>query len=187
MFMLAILLAQAADVAPDLSALLDQATKIVSDWKTGGALVGAIAIVNLGTNLLKVPWLRDRISVKPWVLPVASALLAGGGAFATSLHGGATMVGAISAAVVAAATIGFGGIGLHEFVNSFSASKQAERSAGAIFHDAVVKGDADAAAHVSAHYAELDGIAKLPSEKERALAFAQWAVKNPPAQAAPQP
>lgn len=168
--------------ADTLDALLQQAIKVFSDWKTGGILVGLLALIHLLTNLSKLSFFADKIpaNARPWIAVVLSTALAIIGAKAS----GASWLAAISAGIVAGITGGLATIGAHELVLTGSAAKQAERSTGAAIADAVKAGDGVAAAKVADLNDSLAAIAKITDEKARLAALADWAKSNPPAAAA---
>lgn len=177
----AVLLAQVGSPPPEIGDLIKQALTVLTDWKTGGVFVGLVAISNFGANLLKLPFIKTVLSGRPWLLPLASSLIAAVGAFATAMTSGAGLYGSLLSAVIAALTIGLGGVGLHEVVTAvFNKDKQAERAAGAVLADAVVKGDQAALTKIQGNYAELENIAALSSEEDRARQFAEWAKSHPP-------
>lgn len=167
----------AADPAaqPDLSAIIQMAFNVISQWKVGGVMVGLVALTNIAVNLLKIQWVKDHLTVKPWLMPILSCVFAGLLAMFTALATHASWYAALAAGLIA----GLSAIGFHEFINSFSANKQAERAVGAVIMDAIKVGDGAAHAAVSNLHAQLDGIDKLAGS-DKAAAVSDWANAHPP-------
>lgn len=172
--------AQDGSAPPTTDAVIQQAFGVLSQWKTGGAVIGLIAAVNVLMNLTKIQWVKDHLlNVRPWLMPLASVLFAGLLAGLGALQAHAAPMGAIIAAI----TAGLGAVGFHELVNSFNSSKQLERSVGSKIVDAIKQGDGSAMNAAAALHAQLNSISGYDPQ-EQAKVAAAWANNKPPLAAA---
>lgn len=159
----------------DLKQQLDALLSLIGQFKAGGPLLGSIALVHYLVQITKLKPLNPFFSKKFWIRPalalVSGALLAFLGTMASG--------GTAAAALLAALASGVGSMGLHELLNLFDKSKQAERAIASAMKK-LASGDGEIGTKVAALKSELDTIAALPDEKSRLEALASWAKLHPP-------
>lgn len=163
----------AADL--DLMELVNGLMMVVTQWKTGGAVLGLMALVHFLVSLSKLKMVRPFFDKKRWLRP-ALALLLG---FALAFLGTLATGGALLPALLHGAAVALGSMGFHELLNMFNAQKQAERAVAAKMAE-LAKSDGDVAAKTASLKEELDKLAAIPDEAERLKALAAWAKAHPP-------
>lgn len=172
--------------APTLEELLQQLLGTVSTWKAGGWIAGAIAVVNLASNLLKFKPLADlmeKAGIGWWMRPATSVVLGILAALFAKMAGGASTGVAVMIALVS----GLASTGFHELLVAFLDNRvKAERAAGAKMVELLKAADTDAEVVASRLSTDLYAVLKTPGQAERLKALADWATKNPPP-VVPQP
>jgi hypothetical protein len=102
------------EAPPSVGELVGQVGRVISDWRTLGAVAGLIALINLLINLLRLPLVHAYLSErkKRWIKPYLSAGL---GALLTGLA--AYQVDAdLLPAIIAGLIFGLGAVGMHESI-----------------------------------------------------------------------
>ncbi|MBU1048365.1 MAG: hypothetical protein KJ648_07055 [Candidatus Omnitrophica bacterium] len=140
LFLPALALAQAtADPAVTFDQLVQQVFGTISTWKTAGWLAGAVALVNVLSNVLKYQPIADFLAKQNigWWLRPAIAILLGivGGVFSNIVMG--TNIGL---SILIALVSGLGSTGFHELMTIWNTKTQAERGVGSLIVDAVTTG-----------------------------------------------
>lgn len=104
--------------------------QVVGDFRTAGLLAGMIAVVNLLTNLTKVPLVAKYVKPawRPWVALGLGAVGSGLAALSSGVS--------IPAAVLTGLVSGFSAIGSHELLSTVG-KKATERAAGKVVTDAL--------------------------------------------------
>ena len=159
--------------------LIGQVIEVVSQWQTMGWVAGAIALVNLLTNVTKLKFVAKYIkpSWRPWV----AMGLAFAAAFFGSMFTGVGFIGSLVAALVGSMGGGLASVGAHEVLGPLlSKSHGDERKAAEVIKSIVRAGDSDVAERVEKVKALLDEMGKEPDTGKRLSAMADWANKNPP-------
>ena len=112
----------APEVAPTPSELVSGVLKVASDYKAGGALAAAAALLALLMQVTKVPVLRKLLDDKgrEWVRPIIIVLIGGGTGAVSALQSGAS----VGASVVAGVMAGISGVGMREVMRHLSSDER---------------------------------------------------------------
>ena len=104
--------------------LLTDATKVYSDWKTGGWMAGLLALVSLLMNLLRFGPINDFFRSKQimWLKPILAAVF---GAVGGGLTAGIAGAG-VGPALISGVMAGLGAIGLYEVTKRRKAENRAK-------------------------------------------------------------
>lgn len=165
--------------------LLDQLGHVASDWKTLGALAGAVALVNLLITLTKMAsaesapgWLRKVFGrIKPaWRSWIALGLGVLSG-FLGSLAAGKSLSEALAGAVLGG-LLGLGASGAHEAIAATKPTEKAKKEAAAMVAAALDGPEHEVDAKVEELKARLDKAKAEPDKKKRLQAMAALARKK---------
>lgn len=98
--------------SPDIGSLIAQAFAVFANFRAGAILVGFAVLVNLATNISKLPSLADKIA--PAWRPVIALALGISSAVIGGLVSGAGLQQALSVGIPAGIAAGGGSVALHE-------------------------------------------------------------------------
>jgi len=156
------------DPGPSLGDLLKQAMDVFTTWKTGGALVGIVALTNLLTNASKASIFDSTFNKVWWLRPTLSLVFGLVSGILTSVIGGVPVATAILTGLLS----GLLSTAFHELVTQFNGRIVTERVVGSAVAKVAASGDA---AKVTEMKTALDAAAAITDEKERLKALAAWA------------
>jgi hypothetical protein len=177
----------------DIIAIIGELAKVPATWKTGGAAVGALAIVYVLIRATKIGFLSRLLdkwfgSAK-WARPTLSAVVGFLVGSLTALSQHKPWMQIIFGGV-AGAVSGLGATGLDQWLTSMSPGRREEALTSAAALEVIVREDVKIETEVEASEASkaLATASMIEDPKARRSALASWGRKHlPPAVPRPKP